>query len=58
MNPDPHLATGSGPTPCGYHRLCILPGMSPSGMYWRVKITLCDNRIAIWHARMPSSSTP
>ncbi|WP_425005598.1 macro domain-containing protein [Mycolicibacterium sp. S3B2] len=29
----------------GYHRLRILPGMSPSGMYWRVAITLSDNLI-------------
>ena len=27
----------------GYHRLRILPGMSPSGMYWRVAITFSDN---------------
>ncbi|MGY1994482.1 macro domain-containing protein [Mycolicibacterium fortuitum] len=27
----------------GYHRLRILPGVSPSGMYWRVAITLSDN---------------
>jgi len=29
----------------GYHRLRILPGMSPSGMYWRVAITTADNLI-------------
>ncbi|CPZ33568.1 macro domain-containing protein [Mycobacteroides abscessus] len=29
----------------GYHRLRILPGVSPSGMYWRVAITLSDNLI-------------
>jgi O-acetyl-ADP-ribose deacetylase len=27
----------------GYHRLRVLPGMSPSGMYWRVAITAADN---------------
>lgn len=27
----------------GYHRLRILPGMSASGMYWRVAITSPDN---------------
>ncbi|SLJ75668.1 appr-1-p processing domain-containing protein [Mycobacteroides abscessus subsp. abscessus] len=29
----------------GYHRVRILPGVSPSGMYWRVAITLSDNLI-------------
>lgn len=29
----------------GYHRLRILPGMSPSGMYWRLTITNSDNLI-------------
>lgn len=29
----------------GYHRLRVLPGMSPSGMYWRVAITLSVNMI-------------
>jgi O-acetyl-ADP-ribose deacetylase len=29
----------------GYHRLRILPGVSPSGMYWRVAITISDNLI-------------
>ena len=29
----------------GYHRLRILPGVSPSGMYWRVAITPADNLI-------------
>lgn len=29
----------------GYHRLRILPGVSPSGMYWRVAITVSDNLI-------------
>ncbi|BBZ07771.1 MULTISPECIES: O-acetyl-ADP-ribose deacetylase [Mycolicibacterium] len=27
----------------GYHRLRIMPGMSSSGMYWRVAITAADN---------------
>lgn len=27
----------------GYHRLRILPGLSPSGMYWRVAIANVDN---------------
>ncbi|PND57510.1 O-acetyl-ADP-ribose deacetylase [Mycobacterium sp. ENV421] len=27
----------------GYDRIRILPGMSPSGMYWRVTITTVDN---------------
>lgn len=29
----------------GYHRMRILPGVSPSGMYWRVAITTADNLI-------------
>lgn len=29
----------------GYHRLRILPGVSSSGMYWRVAITSADNLI-------------
>ena len=29
----------------GYHRMRILPGVSPSGMYWRVAITSDDNLI-------------
>lgn len=29
----------------GYHRVRILPGVSPSGMYWRVAITVSDKLI-------------
>lgn len=29
----------------GYHRLRVLPGVSPSGMFWRVAITHADNLI-------------
>ncbi len=29
----------------GYHRLRVLPGVSPSGMHWRVAITNADNLI-------------
>lgn len=29
----------------GYHRVRVLPGVSPSGMYWRVAITSADNLI-------------
>lgn len=29
----------------GYHRLRVLPGVSPSGMYWRVAIALSDKLI-------------
>jgi len=29
----------------GYHHLRILPGMSPSGMHWRIAITSADNLI-------------
>lgn len=28
----------------GYHGARILPGMSPSGMHWRVSVTVADNR--------------
>ncbi len=27
----------------GYHQLRILPGMSPSGMHWRIAVTTADN---------------
>src|ERR1700754_1442511 len=30
----------------GYHRVRALPGMSPSGVYWRVGVTTADNLIA------------
>lgn len=29
----------------GYHRVRILPGVSPSGMHWRIAITSADNLI-------------
>jgi O-acetyl-ADP-ribose deacetylase (regulator of RNase III) len=29
----------------GYHRVRALPGMSPSGVYWRVGVTTADNLI-------------
>ena len=29
----------------GYHRIRVLPGASPSGVYWRVAITSADNLI-------------
>jgi O-acetyl-ADP-ribose deacetylase len=28
---------------CGYHQVRFLPGMSPSGAYWRLSITTTDN---------------
>ncbi|GLD44888.1 hypothetical protein Mkiyose1665_53880 [Mycobacterium kiyosense] len=44
----------------GYHRLRILPGMSPSGMYWRVAITLSDNliddHVIDWHTALHYST--